>query len=305
MSMPGRIPATAELLEGAVGRALDFVGRSVGPGGAPSVELSLDAGFDQSLPGDEARGRLAETLGVDPGFDLGREAFTAMVSLMLLTAPSGGIGQDLAGRLAAQVEECRWRGRYRFLRGVGGLPADTDCTAMATGALHELGLLPEGGLKTGAGELVRAAATVLPQQPSRSDRDALRPGVFMVDWEDGQEPGRAQARSGCLRQRPLHPPFGRPADNDPGTPGAGRHDPLPDRLPDFGPLPARHPLLPLTRRAPVRGRSPVRTLPPQHCPEGRPVSVPPPSACWRARWKARCQSTDQVGHQDGSISSSA
>ncbi|MCX4994393.1 hypothetical protein OHA09_20300 [Streptomyces longwoodensis] len=170
-------------------RAMAYVHRVVGPAGVPSAEMSLCPGFGQSFDGARARGRLREVLGVDPGFDLDGEGFSAMVALALL-APGGD--PELVRRLARQVETCRWRHRYRFLPGPGGLPADTDSTALTLGALYEAGLLPAAGLRAGARELLRSAApaTGVPRRPA-ADRDAgaVRPGVFMVYWEDGEEPG--------------------------------------------------------------------------------------------------------------------
>ncbi|MFI1004836.1 hypothetical protein ACIP10_12255 [Streptomyces galbus] len=173
----------------AAGRADAYVHRVVGAAGAPSAEMSLGPGFGQSFDGARARGRLVEVLGVDPGFGLGGEAFSAMVSLVLL-APGGG--PELVRRLARQVEAYRWQRRYRFLPGPGGLPADTDSTALALGALYDAGLLPAAELRAGAQELLRAAAPAagLPRQRA-ADREGgrVRPGVFMVYWEDGEEPG--------------------------------------------------------------------------------------------------------------------
>ncbi|MGW5771019.1 hypothetical protein ACWEVY_17985 [Streptomyces longwoodensis] len=173
----------------AVGRAMAYVHRAVGAAGAPSAEMSLGPGFGRSFDGTRARGRLVAALGVDPGFDLGGEAFSAMVSLVLL-APGGE--PELVRRLARQVEACRWQRRYRFLPGPGGLPADTDCTALTLGALHDAGLLTAAGLRAGARELLRAAAPAagLPRQRA-ADREGggVRPGVFMVYWGDREEPG--------------------------------------------------------------------------------------------------------------------
>ncbi|MEU5251196.1 hypothetical protein [Streptomyces longwoodensis] len=173
----------------AVGRAMAYVQRVVGPAGAPSAELSLCPGFGQGFDGARARGRIVEAWGVDPGFDLAAEGFSAMVSLVLL-APGGD--PELVRCLARQVETYRWRHRYRFLPGPGGLPADTDCTALALAARYESGLLPAAGLRAGARDLLRSAApaTVLPrQQAAERDAGAVRPGVFLVYWEDGKEPG--------------------------------------------------------------------------------------------------------------------
>ncbi|MGW3017320.1 hypothetical protein [Streptomyces longwoodensis] len=173
----------------AVGRAMAYVQRVVGPAGAPSAELSLCPGFEQGFDGERARGTIVEAWGVDPGFDLAGEGFSAMVSLVLL-APGGD--PELVRCLARQVETYRWRHRYRFLPGPGGLPADTDCTALALAARYESGLLPAAGLRAGARDLLRSAApaTGLPRRSAaEQDAGAVRPGVFLVYWEDGKEPG--------------------------------------------------------------------------------------------------------------------
>ncbi|TDD00710.1 hypothetical protein E1181_26850 [Saccharopolyspora terrae] len=162
--------------------ALDYVRKSIGPGGAPSVEMSFDPRFEESFTGREARRKLTETLGVDPGFDLADEAFSAMVSLMLLTTTDSRPDRELIAPLFEQVERCRWRRRYRFLP-ESGLPADTDCTAMATGALRELGMLRVPDLQATVRELSLAAS----HEPDGSED--LWPWVYLVYWEDGEEPG--------------------------------------------------------------------------------------------------------------------
>lgn len=174
----------------AAARALDFVSRSVSRTGAPPALLSLAPGFEQCFTGARARGILREHFGVDPGFDLAGEAFSAMVSLTLLPLTAHEADPHLISRLATQVKACRWRGRYRFFPGSGGFPADTDCTALATAALFEHGLLTQDGLERGAHELLRSAALPHPtrRSPDPRDEDRLSRGVFMVYWEDGEEP---------------------------------------------------------------------------------------------------------------------
>ncbi|MFB4426967.1 hypothetical protein C5F59_038550 [Streptomyces sp. QL37] len=187
-------PVTAVAVQDAAGRALDFVSGSVGPAGAPPVLLSLDPQFGQSFPGSLARGVLRNRFGVDPGFDLEGEAFSAMVALVLLPtlARRGdrGVTGQLARRLGTQVQTCRWGERYRFFPGTGGFPADTDCTALATGALHDHGLLTDAGLDRGVHELLSSAPRVAePAHPSGPcEEESVRRDVFMVYWEDGKEP---------------------------------------------------------------------------------------------------------------------
>ncbi|MFJ6798895.1 hypothetical protein [Streptomyces sp. NPDC091268] len=153
--------------------------------GAPSALLALDPDFGELLPTATARAVLRDRFGQDPGFDLGAEAFSAMLALTLLPASSG----RPAPALVRQVEAARWESRYRFFTGARGFPADTDCTGLALSALHEHGHLSSAELDTSVQDLLRSAAEdLLPGGDCRED-DALRPGVLMVYWEDGREPG--------------------------------------------------------------------------------------------------------------------
>lgn len=77
----------------------------------------------------------------------------------------------------------------------------------------------------------------------------------------GDTAARAEAGPGRLRQRPLHRAPGGPARVRRGARGGRRHGRLPRRAPDLGPLPARHPLLPLAGRLPPRRLPAVRPLP--------------------------------------------
>lgn len=189
---PPRPPAQAATRshQQAAARALDFVRGSVSRTGAPAALLSLDPGFEQCFTGAQARGILREHFGVDPGFDLAGEAFSAMVSLTLFPPPAHVAGRHLLLALATQVQACRWRTRYRFFPGSGGFPADTDCTALATAALFEHGLLTQDGLERGALELLRSAVPspdpLCPPDPR--DENRLSRDVFMVYWEDDEEP---------------------------------------------------------------------------------------------------------------------
>ncbi|MFF2775986.1 hypothetical protein ACFVU3_13855 [Streptomyces sp. NPDC058052] len=163
--------------------------RSVGRTGAPSALLSLDPRFEQGFTGARARGILREHFGVDPGFDLAGEAFSAMVSLTLLPPAFNEADPHLILRLATHVKACRWRARFRFFPGDGGFPADTDCTALATGALFAHGLLTQEGLERGALELLRSAAPPHAGRHSPDPRnERLNKDVFLVYWEDGEEP---------------------------------------------------------------------------------------------------------------------
>ncbi|MEV7441294.1 hypothetical protein AB0O22_09095 [Streptomyces sp. NPDC091204] len=171
--------------------------------GAPSALLALDPDFGEILPAATARGVLRDRFGQDPGFDLGAEAFSAMLTLTLLPASWG----RPASALVRQVEAARWESRYRFFTGAHSFPADTDCTGLALSALHEHGRLSSAGLDTSVHDLLRSAAEdLLPGRDSRDD-DALRPGVPMVYWEDGREPrtlGRGRKHDAVACANALH-----------------------------------------------------------------------------------------------------
>ncbi|MEU9178397.1 hypothetical protein AB0C90_16380 [Streptomyces sp. NPDC048550] len=131
-----------------------------------------------------ARRVLRDRFGQDPGFDLGAEAFSAMLTLTLFP-PSWGRPPSA---LLRQVEAARWESRYRFFTDANSFPADTDCTGLALSALHEHGQLSSADLDMSVHDLLRSAAEgLLPGRDSRDD-DALHPGVPMVYWEDGREP---------------------------------------------------------------------------------------------------------------------
>ena len=191
-------------LRACVARAAHYLGRDTECSGAPPALLSFDRLFARSFTGPEARRLVRERLDADPGFDLADEAFSAMVSLSLLPSPASPAQRALVDRLAAQIETCRWRGRYRFFADANGFPADTDCTAIATSALFEHGLLSAAELDTRVRELLLAAAlaTGVAQQQGRGDDGDLHPHTFMVYWEDGAEPattarGRKQDAVAC------------------------------------------------------------------------------------------------------------
>ncbi|MEU4730748.1 hypothetical protein [Streptomyces sp. NPDC023588] len=123
--------------------------------------------------------------------------------------------------MAAQVERARWEARYRFFPDANGFPADTDCTAIAAGALYEHGLLPDADLNTCARELFKAAAPGDEEAtlPGRGDENALCPQVFMVYWEDEAEPfalrrGRKQDPVACANALYTVQLAGRPLADD-------------------------------------------------------------------------------------------
>ncbi|WP_331730233.1 hypothetical protein OHV05_36015 (plasmid) [Kitasatospora sp. NBC_00070] len=184
----GQIPEFVQL---AAERAARYLSLSVGDGGAPSAELTLDPGFGTSFSGNDARAVLRERFGIDPGFELSGEAFSAMVTLMLQPPPEDRAGRRRVARLVSQIETARWKNRYRFFPHANGFPADTDCTGMAAGALYGRGLLSAASLDACVRDLLQATAptTALPGQARPSDDTILVPAVPLVYWEDDTEPG--------------------------------------------------------------------------------------------------------------------
>lgn len=146
-----------------------------GSEGVPATVMSFDPSFQKVLERARAREEIRRTTGVDAGFDLGDDAFMAMASLAMLAPGSAG-SRALAARLAAKVAQCRLGGRYRCFTDVAEFAADTDCTAVAAGSLHEHGLRPQAALAISARELLKAVA---PRGQSE-----VRPDVVMVYWDD-------------------------------------------------------------------------------------------------------------------------
>ncbi|MFF7082143.1 hypothetical protein [Streptomyces lavendulae] len=153
--------------------------------GAPSAWLSFDPGFEEYFTGGAARALLRSRF-EDPGFDLADEAFSAMVALMIAASSADPGEQRLVDLLAAQVKACRWGARFRFFPGASTFPTDTDCTALATAALFEHGLMSTADLGRVIQELLRAAA---PVESGRDGEDSSAGRVLTVYWGDGAEPG--------------------------------------------------------------------------------------------------------------------
>ncbi|MEV0371691.1 hypothetical protein AB0I10_17985 [Streptomyces sp. NPDC050636] len=175
--------------EDAVKGALDFLGFRDGNRGIPSAWLALDPFFDDIIVCGKARGLLHQRFDTDIGFDLGDEAFSAMISLTLLPPATGTQVSSMVGSLARQVESARWWHRFRFFPGVREFAADTDCTAIATGALYEHGLISKRQLLLGAQEILQSAApSGKHAEAGPADNDRAVPDVFTVYWDDGSEP---------------------------------------------------------------------------------------------------------------------
>lgn len=163
--------------------AWDFLCGQAIPDGMPSAVLSLDTSFQDAFPAARARDKVRWGAGIALDMDLADEAFTAMVALALLPRPFPVRADALPAVLARQVESCRWRRRYRFFPSLRQFAADTDCSAIAVGALHEHGLLTPRELREQARELLLASAP-----RDRAAEEGLHPGAVMVYWEDGAEP---------------------------------------------------------------------------------------------------------------------
>jgi hypothetical protein len=160
--------------------------------GVQSV-IGLDACFDRTLDPRDLRAFVRSRSGADIGFDAGDEGFSSMILLKLF-------GDDHAARGAAATSHAVVRRqavghRYRFFCEENGFAADTDCTGVAVAALYEAGRMSREELLAAGRELLLAAAPA--DVPATANLDAatgqsngaLRAGVVMVYWEDGQEPG--------------------------------------------------------------------------------------------------------------------
>ncbi|MCY0924050.1 hypothetical protein OS965_39040 [Streptomyces sp. H27-G5] len=112
----------------------------------------------------------------------GSEAFSAMLALAHLP-PSPRAGDHFTARLAQQVEAARRRHRFSFFPHVPAFAADTDCTAVAAGALYERGLITRRQLALSVHDLLRSAVP-----PDTAPGSTIHPGVFTVYWDDTAEP---------------------------------------------------------------------------------------------------------------------
>lgn len=150
-----------------------------------SVQASLDTDFRTTVPLHDLRATVRSRSGVDPGFDFGADSFSAMLGLALTRDPDPIVPSSLLARFAANVAACRMRHRYRYFVDTPEFAADTDCTALASGALYEHGRLSASDLGSSAGELLRAGAA-----PRRDPRfEGVGSNVVMVYWDDDIDPG--------------------------------------------------------------------------------------------------------------------
>ncbi|MFF9011438.1 hypothetical protein ACF09C_00470 [Streptomyces sp. NPDC014870] len=161
---------------------------SASPHGMPAALCSCDPSFDPSLeeiaPPAAAPRLLRERDATDLGFELGDEAFSAMLALSVLPRAAAPAERRFLGDVARQVEGARRGSRFAFFPGVPAFAADTDCTAVAAGALIEHGLMPESRFLATVQDLLRSAVG----PGSGTPNGPLHEGVFLVYWDDSTEP---------------------------------------------------------------------------------------------------------------------
>ncbi|MFI1963190.1 hypothetical protein ACH429_03470 [Streptomyces pathocidini] len=153
--------------------------------GMPSALYSFDPSFAETVESGAARRLLRQRHGTDIGFDPGDEAFSAMTALAVLPPTVGRAERRFVAEVVRQVEGARRGNRFRFFPSVPAFAADTDCTALAAGALFEHGLISRSQLLATAQDLVKSSARTEDGMPD----GPLRKGVFLVYWDDGVEPG--------------------------------------------------------------------------------------------------------------------
>ena len=172
----------------AVAHAKDFLHSRSDERGVPRAEVSLSPAMDTVCHAGDGRRVLLREFGRDIGFDLGDERFSASLALAHVPYEQSGRDRELVERLAEVVWSGRDdRNRFGFFFDRNGFPADSDCTAMAVGALHDRGLISDSELVGFGRELL--AAGVLPDAAEPSNATAIRPGVVMVYWQDRSDPG--------------------------------------------------------------------------------------------------------------------
>ncbi|MCX5054026.1 MULTISPECIES: hypothetical protein [unclassified Streptomyces] len=173
--------------EEAIERGLSYLSHQVEGRGMPAAQLATDRLFHHCCSGTEARARVLRQFGIDLGFNPADEAFSAMLALSVLPAPC--LSPTAGAALVRQVDSSRWQHRFRFFPAVGQFAADTDCTAHAASGLSAHGAMPRHRLHAVVRELGDAAAPPATGSTERGRRPGLHPGVVMVYWDDGAEPG--------------------------------------------------------------------------------------------------------------------
>ncbi|QIS23502.1 hypothetical protein [Nocardia terpenica] len=168
---------------------LAFLQCSFNSRGVPQALVSLDPTFRESCGLAEAGERIRIELGVDLGIQMNEESFTAMLALALLPRPDV-LGTDDGQRLAAVVNRCRERRRFRFFIEANGFPPDTDCTAVAAMGLYRHEQISPGDLVEFAQELLLAATPASRCRDNAPVTFFMPPGVPMVYWLDCDESHR-------------------------------------------------------------------------------------------------------------------
>ncbi|GGO93385.1 hypothetical protein [Wenjunlia tyrosinilytica] len=149
------------------------------------TQLSFDRRFKDTFARADARTAIRQRTATEVGFDFGVEAFSSMIGLMLSACPDTVVPPPLIKRFVQQVESCRRKGRYSFFVDVPEFAADTDCTAMAAGALYEHGLISVAELASSSEALLRASASdPCSLRNTRPSKGEVHPHVLLVYWED-------------------------------------------------------------------------------------------------------------------------
>lgn len=164
----------------AIAQGYGFLCEGLDHQGVPRVLVSFDPLLREPIAAADVRTRLRQDLGLDIGFEVGDETFSAMLALMLLRPDRATL--DIPAILQPIILKQEQRRRFRFFFDNDGFPADTDCTAVAAGALWDRGAISAPELTGYAGELLTAAAG---NDPGTSEQDgSVREGVIMVYWQD-------------------------------------------------------------------------------------------------------------------------
>lgn len=166
----------------AADRGLAFVRASFDQLGVPRARIGFDLAFSESVDLAEAGERLRTVLGTDLEYRIGEEGFSAMLALDLLPKNDAGLTAEQLRHLVRIAHRCRRGWRFRFFVDEDGFPPDTDCTALASAALYDRGMITRSELVSVACELLKATASQDRAAPGDDgDRDR---GALMVYWPD-------------------------------------------------------------------------------------------------------------------------
>ncbi|MFJ2158071.1 hypothetical protein [Streptomyces sp. NPDC087856] len=154
----------------------------------------MAADFSITVPSRDVRTAIRDLTGADPGFDIGADAFSAMLGLAISEDLDPIVPSVLLARFAADTVARRSHDRYSYFVDTPQFAADTDCTALASSALYEHGSLSAAGLGSAAKELLKAATPrgdVGSAYGHRPGQGEVRPGVVTVYWDDDVDPRAA------------------------------------------------------------------------------------------------------------------